>query len=84
MQIIVVKLLTRGVVKITALKELRQRKGMTQADLARIVGVTQSLVAQWERGASMPSAAKLPEIAKALDCTIDELFARAGAGQNSA
>ena len=53
------------------LKDLRRKKGLTQADLAVKLGVTQSLVAMWERGAVMPSAAKLPEIADMLGCTID-------------
>lgn len=56
------------------LKRLRCALSMTQADLAQEVGVTQSLVAQWERGASMPSAARLPLLASVLHCTIDELF----------
>lgn len=56
------------------LKKLRCGLNMTQAELAQEVGVTQSLVAQWERGASMPSAARLPLLASTLHCTIDELF----------
>jgi len=31
-------------------------------------------IAKWESGEAMPRADKLPEIAKALDCTIDDLF----------
>ena len=60
------------------LKDLRRKKGLTQADLAVKLGVTQSLVAMWERGAVMPSAAKLPEIADMLGCTIDQLYGRGG------
>lgn len=56
------------------LKRLRCALNMTQADLAQEIGVTQSLVAQWERGASMPSAARLPLLASILHCTIDDLF----------
>lgn len=57
------------------LKKLRCALKMTQAELAQEVGVTQSLVAQWERGVSMPSAARLPLLANTLKCTIDDLFA---------
>ena len=57
------------------LKKLRCALKMTQAELAQEVGVTQSLVAQWERGVSMPSAARLPLLANTLKCTMDELFA---------
>lgn len=64
-----------------ALKELRRQQNMTQAELAQKMGVTQSLIAMWERDASMPSAGKLPELADLLHCTIDELYGR---GKDSA
>ena len=66
------------------LKDLRRKKGLTQADLAVKLGVTQSLVAMWERGAVMSSAAKLPEIADMLGCTIDQLYGRGGPERPSA
>ncbi len=59
-----------------ALKLLRLQQNMTQAELAQKMGVTQSLIAMWEREASMPSASKLPELADLLHCTIDELYGR--------
>ena len=63
------------------LKILRMTRGLTQAEQASEVGVTQSLVAQWERGASMPGAAKLPLLAEILHCTIDDLFRQPEQGQ---
>lgn len=62
--------------RLKALRALRRQQHMTQAELAQKMGVTQSLVAMWERDASMPSAAKLPELADLLNCTIDELYGR--------
>ena len=59
-----------------AIKELRQQKKLTQAELAHKLGVTQSVVAMWERDASLPNAAKLPTLADALGCTIDALYGR--------
>ena len=58
------------------LRSLRKDSGLTQSELAETVGVTQSLVAMWERGAAYPSALKLPDIADALGCTIDALYGR--------
>lgn len=58
------------------LKALRQKQHMTQTELAEKLGVTQSVVAMWEREASMPNASRLPALADALGCTIDELFGR--------
>lgn len=70
------------------LKSLRQSAHLTQSDLAVRIGVTQSLVAMWERGAVMPSADKLPILADIFHCTIDALYGREpprdGGPQNSA
>ena len=57
------------------IKRYRERAGMTQNDLAQLLRLNQKAVSQWETGETMPSADKLPALARALDCTIDELFA---------
>lgn len=62
------------------LKDIRRQRGLTQADLATMLGVTQSVVAMWERGAVLPAASKLPDIADALSCSIDALFGRSQPG----
>lgn len=56
------------------IKILREFKNITQADLAKLVDVDRSTVAKWEIPGCYPAASKLPEIAKALGCTIDELY----------
>ena len=55
---------------------LRQRAGLSQAELAKKVGVTQGAVAHYEAHGRYPAADKLPAIADALECSIDELFGR--------
>lgn len=66
------------------IKELRESEGMTQQHLAVALGVARSTVAMWERGAIMPSAAKLPEIADVLHCAIDDLYGRIPPREDSA
>lgn len=56
------------------IKDLREKAGMTQLELARKMGVKRSTVAMWETGCIMPHAAKLPSLAKNLKCTVDDLF----------
>lgn len=56
------------------IKEFRLRKGFTQEAFAEVLKTKRSTVAMWESGQSVPRADKLPELAKILDCTIDELF----------
>ena len=56
------------------LKELREAKNLNQLELGNLLNITQSAVAHWEAGHAMPRADVLPELAKILGCTIDELF----------
>ena len=57
------------------IRALRQARSMTQADLAEQLGVTPAAVVGWEAGTKYPTADKLPKLAKALGCSIDELYA---------
>lgn len=66
------------------IKELREAAGLSQADVVRAMGVDQAAVFRWEQGLAMPRAAKLPQLADLLGCTIDALFGRDGPGQTSA
>lgn len=52
----------------------RKAAGYTQATLAAELGVTRSLLAAWEVGQLWPSARRLPEIARLLKCSIEELY----------
>lgn len=60
--------------KMNAISRLRKKQGLSQVQLAKILNVTQGAVSQWEMGLSNPKSEILPELAKALNCTIDELF----------
>ena len=52
----------------------RVRAGLSQAMLAREVGVSDAAVCQWETGKHQPRTSLLPSIAETLGCTIDELL----------
>lgn len=54
---------------------LRRKKGLTQIQLAQLVGVTDRAVSRWETGAGMPDAAVLTALADALSTTVDALLA---------
>lgn len=49
------------------LKELRRRKGLTQAGLAEILGVEQPTIQRWEKGKREPDLTQLLALASALD-----------------
>ena len=50
---------------------LRIQRGLTQAQLAEIVGTRQPSIARLENGSSVPSLSFLDRIAKALDARIE-------------
>ena len=52
----------------------RKQLGLSQNDLAKLLGVDQTAVHSWERGKAMPAAKRLPAIAKVLNCSVDELL----------
>jgi len=58
------------------LKELREKKGMSQSELARVSGVARQTVINLENGATTAMSSTLIKLADALDCPIDAFFAR--------
>lgn len=57
------------------IRKRREMLGIRQEDLANKLGVDRSAVGKWETGENNPRFDVLPALARALDCTIDELFA---------
>ena len=58
----------------TRIKELRARHDLTQAELARIVGVRRETIVFLEKGRYNPSLRLAHDVAVALESSIDELF----------
>ena len=58
----------------TGLEKCRKNAGITQVELATMLHVSQSTVSAWESGENYPTADKLPIIAGALGCSIDDLY----------
>ncbi|MCI9115400.1 XRE family transcriptional regulator [Neglecta sp. X4] len=56
------------------IKELRQSRGMTQTELAKIMSVTRSSVNAWEMGISIPTAAKLVELSLLFHVSTDYIL----------
>lgn len=52
----------------------RKEKGLTQEELGAKLGVTNQAVSKWESEVSMPDVMLLPEIANALNVTLDDLY----------
>lgn len=58
------------------LRAMRRESGMTQAELARAVGVTQHSIAQWETGGRAPSMRHAVELSKVLGASPTEFLER--------
>lgn len=58
----------------TRLKELRKERGMRQADIAEMMGVTKGTVAKWEQGVRMPPIEGLEELCMQFDVTLGWLL----------
>lgn len=62
---------------IMRIRELRIGSGLSQATLAASCGVSQSIVSQWETEVALPRTRQLPDLARVLGCSINELFEEA-------
>ncbi len=58
----------------TIICESRKNKGMTQADLAQAMNVTDKAVSKWERDLSCPDVSSLSKLAETLGISLDELM----------
>lgn len=58
----------------TRIKEAREAKGLTQEQLAEIVGLSSTHISVIERGVKAPKLETFIEIANALDVTSDSLL----------
>ena len=56
------------------LKNLREKKGLTQEDLARKVLVTRQAVSRWENGDTQPNTETLKLLSKEFDVSINTLL----------
>lgn len=57
------------------IRQLRRERGMTQKELAAVLGVTDKAVSKWGLGASLPDVALLLPLAEALGVSATELLA---------
>ena len=54
--------------------ELRKRKGMSQEELAGLLGVSRQTVSNWELGETSPNAAQLLQLSKIFNIKVDGLL----------
>lgn len=57
------------------IRKIREKRQISQEYIAVKLDVTAATVSRWETGEFLPRADKLPQLAKVLGCTVDELLA---------
>ena len=55
------------------IKNLRVENNLTQTELSQAVGISQSIIARWEKGERVPTLDNLITLSKYFGCTIDYL-----------
>ena len=58
----------------TNLRTLREKKNLSQEDLARKLQISRQSISKWEQGISYPSILYLVLLTKILYCTLEELL----------
>lgn len=56
------------------IKELRIERGLTQPQLAEMVGVSKGMISVWENNINEPKASYLKALATALEVSVDLLL----------
>lgn len=52
----------------------RKEKGITQSELAELLGISDRAISKWENGNCLPDASNMQELCKILNITINDLF----------
>lgn len=58
----------------TNIKEIRKARGLTQAQLAKMIDVSESMVSQYESGKKFPSFETLLKMGEAFDCPVSDIL----------
>lgn len=58
------------------IKELRQENKLTQAQLAKIIGVSQKAIDYWERNINEPKASYIIDLCNCFNISADYLLGR--------
>ena len=56
------------------IEKKRIQLGLTQKDLAEMIGVDRTTIGKWELGRSVPRVEKLFALIRILDCSIEDVY----------
>lgn len=56
------------------IKKYRYDRNLTQEQFGKLLGISPQAVSKWEREECYPDITFLPDIAKLLDCSVEDFF----------
>lgn len=56
------------------IREYRERRDLSQEEVAKVLGVNRTAVVKWETGANKPRLERIVELAKLFRCSVDDLL----------
>lgn len=59
-----------------ALKDIREEKGISQSELAKLTGIKQQNISRWEAGTTLPNIDFCVQLADFYGISLDELVGR--------
>lgn len=65
------------------IRAMRIRRNLSQQALADMIGVHQCMISMYETGENLPRMGTLFRLTEALECTVDDLYPKTGAGERS-
>lgn len=58
------------------IRKFREQKRLTQDELGKVIGMSQPIINQYEKGVKIPPVNVLTAIADVFSCSLDELCGR--------
>lgn len=56
------------------IRDMRTKRGLSQFQLGRLIGVSDKAVSKWESGTAVPRISKCRKLADMFDITLDEMM----------
>lgn len=56
------------------IRDMRTKRGLSQFQLGRLIGVSDKAVSKWESGTAVPRISKCRKLADIFDITLDEMM----------
>lgn len=64
------------------IKETRKKRGFTQEEVSKLIGISRSTIAKWENGSREPNALELKKLCELFNVSSDYIYGRSDSFNN--